>query len=185
MTRRTFGRCATVATRASRRSRFAASIDQLNVDRSSATGMVELPCESGIAFDHLRQRSGTGPRSFMRLPSNFERNRTKEFPTLSGSLRSKRGQRHCAGKTWRVHQRQHSAHAGGCAGVGAAVFLKIVYHGPKAMEELAQHVKSRGRNTRRQRRATYDAFRLIRRAKYGARGVFGRKDQQCRATCFC
>jgi hypothetical protein len=58
------------------------------------------------------------------------------------------------------------------------VFLKIVYHGPKAMEELAQYdpnlvvgVLGGSAGT------TYDAFRLIHDAqKYGARvALFGRK----------
>ncbi len=62
--------------------------------------------------------------------------------------------------------------------VGRPVFLKIVYHGPKAMEELAQYdpnlvvgILGGGAGT------TYDAFKLIHDAqKYGARvALFGRK----------
>jgi hypothetical protein len=58
------------------------------------------------------------------------------------------------------------------------VFLKIVYHGPRAMEELAQYdpnlvvgILGGGAGT------TYDAFKLIHDAqKYGARvALFGRK----------
>jgi hypothetical protein len=58
------------------------------------------------------------------------------------------------------------------------VFLKIVYHGPRAMEELAQYdpnlvvgILGGGAGT------TYDAFKLIDEArKYGARvALFGRK----------
>jgi hypothetical protein len=61
---------------------------------------------------------------------------------------------------------------------GRPLFLKIVYHGPRAMEELAQYdpmlvvgILGGGAGT------TYDAFRLIHDAqKYGARvGLFGRK----------
>src|SRR5204863_6446938 len=61
---------------------------------------------------------------------------------------------------------------------GRPVFLKIVYHGPRAMEELAQYdpnlvvgVLGGSAGT------TYDAFRLIHDAqKYGARvALFGRK----------
>lgn len=61
---------------------------------------------------------------------------------------------------------------------GRPVFLKIVYHGPQAMEELAQYdpnlvvgILGGGAGT------TYDAFRLIHDAqKYGARvALFGRK----------
>src|SRR5580704_12510728 len=61
---------------------------------------------------------------------------------------------------------------------GRPVFLKIVYHGPKAMEELAQYdpnvvvgVLGGSAGT------TYDAFRLIHDAKkHGARAaLFGRK----------
>src|SRR5882672_8760670 len=61
---------------------------------------------------------------------------------------------------------------------GRPDFLKIVYHGPKAMEELAQYdpnlvvgILGGGAGT------TYDAFKLIHDAqKYGARVVlFGRK----------
>jgi hypothetical protein len=61
---------------------------------------------------------------------------------------------------------------------GRPVFLKIVYHGPKAMEELAQYdpklvvgILGGGAGT------TYDAFRLIHDAqKYGARvALYGRK----------
>jgi hypothetical protein len=61
---------------------------------------------------------------------------------------------------------------------GRPLFLKIVYHGPKAMEELAQYdpnlivgVLGGSAGT------TYDAFRLIHDAqKYGARvALFGRK----------
>lgn len=61
---------------------------------------------------------------------------------------------------------------------GRPVFLKIVYHGPKAMEELAQYdpnlvvgVLGGSAGT------TYDAFKLIHDAqKYGARvALFGRK----------
>lgn len=61
---------------------------------------------------------------------------------------------------------------------GRPVFLKIVYHGPRAMEELAQYdpnlvvgILGGGAGT------TYDAFRLIHDAqKHGARvALFGRK----------
>ncbi len=61
---------------------------------------------------------------------------------------------------------------------GRPIFLKIVYHGPKAMEELAQYdpnlvvgILGGGAGT------TYDAFKLIHEAqKYGARvALFGRK----------
>jgi hypothetical protein len=61
---------------------------------------------------------------------------------------------------------------------GRPLFLKIVYHGPRAMEELAQYdpnlvvgVLGGGAGT------TYDAFRLIHDAqKYGARvALYGRK----------
>src|SRR4026207_792698 len=61
---------------------------------------------------------------------------------------------------------------------GRPLFLKIVYHGPKAMEELAQFdpnlvvgILGGGAGT------TYDAFKLIHDAqKYGARvALFGRK----------
>jgi hypothetical protein len=62
--------------------------------------------------------------------------------------------------------------------VGRPDFLKIVYHGPKAMEELAQYdpnlvVGILGGSAG----TTYDAFRLIHDAqKYGARvALFGRK----------
>ena len=61
---------------------------------------------------------------------------------------------------------------------GRPVFLKIVYHGPKAMEELAQYdpnlvVGILGGSAG----TTYDAFRLIHDAqKHGARvALFGRK----------
>ena len=61
---------------------------------------------------------------------------------------------------------------------GRPAFLKIVYHGPKAMEELAQYdpnlvVGILGGSAG----TTYDAFRLIHDAqKYGARvALFGRK----------
>ncbi|MBL9135526.1 MAG: hypothetical protein JNK85_06640 [Verrucomicrobiales bacterium] len=61
---------------------------------------------------------------------------------------------------------------------GRPLFLKIVYHGPKAMEELAQYdpnlvVGILGGSAG----TTYDAFRLIHDAqKYGARvALFGRK----------
>lgn len=61
---------------------------------------------------------------------------------------------------------------------GRPIFLKIVYHGPKAMEELAQYdpklivgILGGGTGT------TYDAFKLIHDAqKYGARvALYGRK----------
>ncbi len=61
---------------------------------------------------------------------------------------------------------------------GRPLFLKIVYHGPRAMEELAQYdpnlvvgILGGGAGT------TYDAFKLIHEAqKYGARvALFGRK----------
>jgi hypothetical protein len=61
---------------------------------------------------------------------------------------------------------------------GRPLFLKIVYHGPRAMEELAQYdpnlvVGILGGSAG----TTYDAFRLIHDAqKYGARvALFGRK----------
>jgi hypothetical protein len=61
---------------------------------------------------------------------------------------------------------------------GRPVFLKIVYHGPRAMEELAQYdpnlvVGILGGSAG----TTYDAFKLIHEAqKYGARvALFGRK----------
>ena len=66
----------------------------------------------------------------------------------------------------------------GVAEAGRPIFLKIVYHGPRAMEELAQYdpnlvvgILGGGAGT------TYDAFRLIHDAqKYGARvALFGRK----------
>jgi hypothetical protein len=66
----------------------------------------------------------------------------------------------------------------GVAEAGRPVFLKIVYHGPKAMEELAQYdpnlvVGILGGSAG----TTYDAFKLIHDAqKYGARvALFGRK----------
>ena len=61
---------------------------------------------------------------------------------------------------------------------GRPLFLKIVYHGPRAMEELAQYdpnlvvgILGGGAGT------TYDAFKLVHDAqKYGARvALFGRK----------
>jgi hypothetical protein len=66
----------------------------------------------------------------------------------------------------------------GVAGPGRPVFLKVVYHGPKAMEELVAYdphlvvgILGGGAGT------TYDAFKLIAEAqKYGARvALFGRK----------
>ncbi len=66
----------------------------------------------------------------------------------------------------------------GVTAKGRPVFLKIVYRGPKAMEELAAYdpqvvvgILGGGAGT------TYDAFKLIAEAqKYGARvGLFGRK----------
>src|SRR5262249_14422259 len=66
----------------------------------------------------------------------------------------------------------------GVAQAGRPVFLKIVYHGPKAMEELVSYdphivagILGGGART------TYDAFKLISEAhKYGARAaLFGRK----------
>ncbi len=66
----------------------------------------------------------------------------------------------------------------GVAGPGRPVFLKIVYHGPRAMEELVAYdphlvvgILGGGAGT------TYDAFKLIGEAqKYGARAaLFGRK----------
>ncbi|MBM3834030.1 MAG: hypothetical protein FJ403_12320 [Verrucomicrobia bacterium] len=66
----------------------------------------------------------------------------------------------------------------GVTGAGRPLFLKIVYHGPKAMEELAQYdpnlvVGILGGSAG----TTYDAFKLIHDAqKYGARvALFGRK----------
>ncbi|HVX63046.1 MAG TPA: hypothetical protein VHC19_20660, partial [Pirellulales bacterium] len=64
------------------------------------------------------------------------------------------------------------------AQAGRPVFLKVVYHGPKAMEELVSYdphlvvgILGGGAGT------TYDAFKLIAEAqKYGARvALFGRK----------
>ena len=64
---------------------------------------------------------------------------------------------------------------------GRPLFLKIVYHGPRAMEELAQYdpnlvVGILGGSAG----TTYDAFKLIHDAqKYGARvALFGRKINQ-------
>lgn len=66
----------------------------------------------------------------------------------------------------------------GVARAGRPVFLKIVYHGPKSMEELVAYdphlvvgILGGGAGT------TYDAFKLIAEAqKYGARAaLFGRK----------
>ena len=66
----------------------------------------------------------------------------------------------------------------GVAGPGRPVFLKVVYHGPKAMEELVAYdphlvvgILGGGAGT------TYDAFKFIAEAqKYGARvALFGRK----------
>ncbi len=67
---------------------------------------------------------------------------------------------------------------GGVAGKGRPVFLKIVYHGPKAMEELVSYdphlvVGILGGSAG----TTYDAFKLLAEAqKYGARvALYGRK----------
>ncbi|MGH7134687.1 MAG: hypothetical protein ACREHD_03045, partial [Pirellulales bacterium] len=66
----------------------------------------------------------------------------------------------------------------GVAQAGQPLFLKVVYHGPKAMEELVSYdphlivgILGGGSGT------TYDAFKLIAEAqKYGARvALFGRK----------
>jgi hypothetical protein len=66
----------------------------------------------------------------------------------------------------------------GVAQAGRPIFLKIVYHGPKAMEELVRYdphlvvgILGGGAGT------TYDAFKLLGEAKkYGARAaLFGRK----------
>jgi hypothetical protein len=66
----------------------------------------------------------------------------------------------------------------GVAGPGRPVFLKIVYHGPRSMEELVAYdphlvvgILGGGAGT------TYDAFKLLAEAKkYGARAaLFGRK----------
>lgn len=66
----------------------------------------------------------------------------------------------------------------GVAEAGRPLFLKVVYHGPKAMEELVSYdphlvvgIMGGGSGT------TYDAFKLIAEArKYGARAaLFGRK----------
>jgi hypothetical protein len=66
----------------------------------------------------------------------------------------------------------------GVAKAGRPLFLKVVYHGPKAMEELVAYdphlvvgILGGGSGT------TYDAFKLIAEAqKYGARvALFGRK----------
>jgi hypothetical protein len=64
---------------------------------------------------------------------------------------------------------------------GRPVFLKVVYHGPRAMEELCQYdtnmvVGIMGGSSG----TTYDAFKLIHDAqKYGARvALFGRKINQ-------
>src|SRR4029079_15996737 len=69
----------------------------------------------------------------------------------------------------------------GVTSKGRPVFLKIVYHGPKAMEELVAYdphlvvgILGGGAGS------TYDAFKLISEAqKYGARAaLFGRKINQ-------
>lgn len=69
----------------------------------------------------------------------------------------------------------------GVTEVGRPLFLKIVYHGPRLMEELAQYdpnlvVGILGGSAG----TTYDAFKLIHEAqKYGARvALFGRKINQ-------
>jgi hypothetical protein len=67
---------------------------------------------------------------------------------------------------------------GGVTGTGRPLFLKMVYHGPKAMEELVHYdphlvVGILGGSAG----TTYDAFKLLSEAKkYGARvALFGRK----------
>src|SRR5262245_34453463 len=67
---------------------------------------------------------------------------------------------------------------GGVTGKGRPLFLKVVYHGPKAMEELVHYdphlvVGILGGSAG----TTYDAFKLLAEArKYGARvALFGRK----------
>jgi hypothetical protein len=67
---------------------------------------------------------------------------------------------------------------GGVTGKGRPIFLKMVYHGPKAMEELVHYdphlvVGILGGSAG----TTYDAFKLLSEAKkYGARvALFGRK----------
>src|SRR5205807_4231127 len=67
---------------------------------------------------------------------------------------------------------------GGVTGAGRPLFLKMVYHGPQAMEELVHYdphlvigILGGSAGT------TYDAFKLLAEAKkYGARvALFGRK----------
>src|SRR5207247_4089104 len=67
---------------------------------------------------------------------------------------------------------------GGVTSIGRPLFLKMVYHGPKAMEELVHYdphlvvgILGGGAGT------TFDAFKLLSEAKkYGARvALFGRK----------
>src|SRR6185503_18878853 len=70
----------------------------------------------------------------------------------------------------------------GVAQAGRPVFLKIVYHGPRAMQELVEYdphlvVGILGGSSG----TTYDAFKLLSEAKkYGARAaLFGRKINNC------
>ena len=132
----------------------------------------------GLVFDHLRQRTGTGPRGVALVQGISRGGGAEKFrhflevfdPNVDSGIAPEKLGEFINDNILRT--------LAGVPESGRPVFLKIVYHGPKAMEELAQYdpnlvVGILGGSAG----TTYDAFKLIHDAqKYGARvALFGRK----------
>ncbi len=134
--------------------------------------------EPGAIQHHVQQPAGRrscGLGGISPLPHRGGKERLPAFPGIVRSQRAARlGRRPGPG----LHQRLRGPALAGVAQSGRPLFLKMVYHGPKAMEELVAYdphlvVGILGGSAG----TTYDAFKLIAEAqKYGARvALFGRK----------
>ena len=134
--------------------------------------------QPGPLLRYLRQRTGAGSRdapAFKEFREEAERKKFRYFlevfdPNVPSGISPEKLGEFINDNILRM--------LAGVPESGRPVFLKIVYHGPRAMEELAQYdpnlvVGILGGSAG----TTYDAFKLIHDAqKYGARvALFGRK----------
>ena len=139
--------------------------------RFPAPTSVSIPSHSSTILSRTGRRCWPS-RNFARKPSarSSDTSSKSSIPTSRAEFRL---------KNWgSLSTTTSSATLAGVPESGRPLFLKIVYHGPRAMEELAQYdpnlvVGILGGSAG----TTYDAFRLIHDAqKYGARvALFGRK----------
>ena len=175
MTRPMSGPCATAVTPREPAQTFPHRDDRpdpMRQDRMRPHGRRISRRESRPLFRHFRQRPGTGPRNVARPSKNFARKPSAKSSVTSWKCLIPNVNSGIAPEKLGEFINDNIIRS--LAGVpesGRPVFLKIVYHGPRAMEELAQYdpnlvVGILGGSAG----TTYDAFKLIHDAqKYGAR----------------